>query len=363
MSSLSEDTPTHHRRSPKVSVLIPTFNYGRYLPEAIESVLAQDYSDFEILISDDASADDSAAVIEAYGKTDARIRYHLHRSNLGMVANWNWCLQHARGEYVKFLFGDDVIASREALGRLVGILDTEPNVELAASARLLVDEGSRIVGEWNDLSGGLHAGAALVARCLKTRRNLIGEPSAVMFRRSSASRGYDPAYRQIVDLELWFHLLLKGDLAYVAEPLCAFRRHDAQQTAVNHRTDLPHLEIALLLNHYITVSAVRAHLRPDSLAYRQLLFRQFHYARKAAAGRSALSPPILQLRAELPWHWHAALWVWHRMTRPMENLRRKTRSWHRRIVSLMSTTSKDDRHGARFIYNLPVYRARAAQRS
>src|ERR1035441_7330528 len=103
---------------PRISVLIPTYNYARYLPEAIESVLEQDLRDLEVLISDDGSTDGSAEVIACYAAKDSRIRFQIHPANLGMVQNWNWCLSAARGEYIKFLFGDDKLASRQALRKL-----------------------------------------------------------------------------------------------------------------------------------------------------------------------------------------------------------------------------------------------------
>ena len=77
---------------PTVSVLIPTYNYARYLPVAIESVLAQDFHDLEVVIVDDCSQDDSAEVIRHYAGLDPRIRFHLNRQNLGLVPNWNFCL-------------------------------------------------------------------------------------------------------------------------------------------------------------------------------------------------------------------------------------------------------------------------------
>src|SRR3954453_9924295 len=92
---------------PKVSVLIPTYNYARYLSEAIESVLEQEFQDYEVVIVDDCSQDESEEVIRRYAARDGRIRFHFNRPNLGMVANWNYCLSLARGEYVQFLFGDD----------------------------------------------------------------------------------------------------------------------------------------------------------------------------------------------------------------------------------------------------------------
>ena len=102
---------------PRVSVLIPTFNYARYLPEAIESVMQQDFREFELLIADDASTDASADIICHYAAKDARIRFTIHSRNLGMVANWNWCLSEAKGEYVKFLFGDDRLAGNPGTQR------------------------------------------------------------------------------------------------------------------------------------------------------------------------------------------------------------------------------------------------------
>ena len=109
---------------PLVSVLIPTYKYARYLAETIESVLEQDYPNFEVLVSDDCSGDGSAEIILRYAARDPRIRAQIHGSNLGMVENWNWCLREARGEYVKFLFGDDKLASPQALSKLARLLES-----------------------------------------------------------------------------------------------------------------------------------------------------------------------------------------------------------------------------------------------
>jgi glycosyltransferase involved in cell wall biosynthesis len=83
--------------SPRVSVLIPTYNYGRYLAEAIESVLAQDFLDLELLIVDDCSTDNTREVIQPFCDRDARVHFTVNSTNLGMVNNWNHCLKQARG--------------------------------------------------------------------------------------------------------------------------------------------------------------------------------------------------------------------------------------------------------------------------
>jgi ADP-heptose:LPS heptosyltransferase/glycosyltransferase involved in cell wall biosynthesis len=324
---------------PKVSVLIPSFNYARFLPMAIESVLAQDFADFEILISDDASTDDSAAVIRRYATRDPRIRGQFHPANVGMVANWNWCLQQARGDYVKYIFGDDCLASRHALGRMVAMLDAHPEATLSASARLVLDENAEVTGLWDEIhQPGVHHGPQVVARCLRANRNLVGEPSAVMFRRGAARRGFDPTMRQIVDLEMWFHLLLQGDLVYSPEPLCVFRRHCGQQTAVNREAGVGDLEMIQVLTQYLADSAAfRARTGLSLLAYRRVLFRGLYYLRKSAPSLLEYKAIPGLLQAQLPRRWWIVCWLLHRMTQPFENLSRAIRLRHLRETAQTAT--------------------------
>jgi len=312
---------------PKVSVLIPTYNYARFLPEAIESVLSQDFADCEILVCDDASTDDSAAVIRAYGARDPRIRVQLNKKNLGMVANWNWCLGQARGEYVKFLFGDDRLVSPRALRRLAALLDAEPSATLAASARIILDEGSRGVELWDELgAAGLKPGRQVIVQCLRRDRNLIGEPSAVMFRRSAGLRGFDPAWRQLVDQEMWFHLLSGGNLVYEPEPLCAFRRHAAQQTVVNRDSHVSSEESLVILARYLDDFSATVNVPLDSFAIRRLLFNYIYYSRKNSRKDAARTPAVLaaeeRLLAQLTPRWYARCMAWHRLTKPLVNLAR-----------------------------------------
>lgn len=308
---------------PLVSVLLPTYHYARYLPEAIESVLAQDYPNLEIIISDDASPDGSADILRAYAARDPRIRAVAHEQNLGMVANWNWCLQQARGTYVKYLFGDDRLASPHAISRLVDLLESSPRASLAASARVLIDHDSRVTGVWNDLrQDRTLGGRRAILDCLFHNRNLIGEPSAVLFRRDAALRGFSPWLRQLVDMEMWFHLLLQGDLAYTAEPLCAFRRHGAQQTAVNRAARTGDLEMVHIITRYLERKELRREAALGEFGYRQIIFRSAHYLRKAARHQPEFAPLADQLEQSLPWRWRAPCWVAHRVTRPFENLAR-----------------------------------------
>jgi len=237
---------------PKVSVCIPTYNYARYLPEAIESVLNQRYGNYELIIIDDCSNDNSAEIIEQYSQLDKRIVYHINDSNKGMVNNWNICLQSARGDYIKFLFGDDVLSSDRVLEKMVAILDFHIDIALVASARNVINEHSHVLKVLRSYQGKIgYGGHEIIQDCLLEQKNKIGEPSAVMFRREHASRGFDTRYRQIVDLEMWFHVLEKGKFAYLDEPLCSFRMHSDQQTNINmERVDLDRPEPFWLIEDY-----------------------------------------------------------------------------------------------------------------
>jgi len=168
---------------------------------------------------------------------------------------------------VKYLFGDDLLCSPQALGRLVALLDADPRIVLAASARRIIDEHSRPVDVWNEFRAARRwAGTAVIGRCLEENYNLIGEPSAVLFRRAAASRGFNPQWRQLVDLEMWLDLLLQGDFAYDPEPLCAFRRHEQQQTVVNRRARVgpdEHLQLAV---RHLKVFLTGANGRPEPMA-------------------------------------------------------------------------------------------------
>jgi glycosyltransferase involved in cell wall biosynthesis len=237
--------------SPKISVLIPTYNYGRYLEEAIESVLVQDFEDYELIVSDDCSSDNSEEIMARY-EGNSRVRYHRHTSNLGMVENWNWCLSEARGEFVKYVFGDDKLSRTDSLGKLLSLMEDNPSVALGACARLIINQESVVLTTWNNLGkSGRYNGEDIINKCLTENRNIIGEPSVAIFRREIAGAGFNLRYRQLVDLEFWFKLLEKGDLMFSDEPLCCFRKHSLQETEKNRSNGVAEVEsIRIFLDYH-----------------------------------------------------------------------------------------------------------------
>jgi glycosyltransferase involved in cell wall biosynthesis len=305
---------------PKVSVLIPTFNYARYLPEAIESVLSQDFRDFELLIADDCSTDNTAEVVKPYVSRDPRVRLIVHSKNMGMVNNWNFCLQQARGEQIKYVFGDDRLFSSRALGRMSALLDANPSATLVACARIILDESSKVVNLWRHLPEGRHDGRKIITACLmKDGQNIVGEPSVVLFRKADAARGFNLTLKQLVDVEMWFHLLEKGDLVYTREALCAFRCHALQQTELNSASGVGRREHAVFFSHYAIQPWV-----PRKV----ILPLLWHLRRKRRKDPGATTPELLECEQRLIDSFGKGLrlsylffYIRYRVTIPFLNLR------------------------------------------
>lgn len=236
---------------PIVSVCMPVYNQDKFLAEAIESVLRQTYRDFEFLIIDDQSTDNSADIIQAYARKDSRIRFIINERNIGMVHNWNRCLKEASGEYIKFLFGDDMFTSPETLKKMVSVLSSDDEIALVASSRFFIDEHSAVINFVSDYRGPHKCdGVIAIKDSLLKLSNNIGEPSAVIFRKKHAERGFKTEYHQIVDLEMWFHLLEQGKFVYLTEPLCAFRIHRNQQTRRNIESCIHIHDFVFLIRDY-----------------------------------------------------------------------------------------------------------------
>lgn len=209
---------------------MPTHNYGKYLREAVESVLSQDFRELEVLIADDASTDNTVEVCRSLVNLDSRVRFFQHNRTIGMVGNWNWCLEHARGTHIKFLLSNDRLSDTGALSRMATYLDEDPGITLVLSANDIIDTSSRVIGRCQPLGGREQRmnSDAFVDQYLDhdiKPIHEVGEPTVVMFRKADMRRGFSPKYRHLTGLEMWFFLLRKGDLHYVPESLCGIRVH------------------------------------------------------------------------------------------------------------------------------------------
>ena len=221
-------------RAPKVSVVIPNYNHARYLPQRIASVLEQTFADFEVLLMDDASTDESREVIPALIAGDERVRTLYKDTNGGSgYKQWNRGVREARGEYVWIAESDDW-AELRLLEKLVGKLDANPKIGVAycQSWRFVEETGERYnnVAWTSDLGDRWERDfiADGLAECRRylCQKNTIPNASAVVFRRDVylAAGGAPEGIRLSADWLLWLKMLKISDLAYIAEPLNWFRQ-------------------------------------------------------------------------------------------------------------------------------------------
>jgi glycosyltransferase involved in cell wall biosynthesis len=221
--------------APTVSVCIPTYRGAAHIAETIESALAQTFADFELVIVDDASPDETGQVVARY--RDPRVRYVRSEQNAGVEENWNRCLRFARGRYFKLLPHDDLIAP-DCLARQVAVLDADQEERLALvfCARRIIDSRSRVLlTRRYPGRGGVIPARTAVRNCIRSGANLLGEPGGLLFRTALARRvgAFDARLRLVTDLDYWVRLLLHGDACYLPERLASFRvSHGAWSVAI-----------------------------------------------------------------------------------------------------------------------------------
>lgn len=234
--------------TPRVSICVPAYNAGRWIEQAVSSALAQTFEDFEVIVSDNASVDDTLERVRAF--TDPRLTVVGSERNIGPTLNANRCLELARAPLVKFLHADDELYP-QCLERMVPVLDEDPRVGIVFSPRDIVldepddPEAIRWRARYHTLHeplgdlGRVTNGRVVFRRWLElgVHDNLIGEPSAVLVRRECFDRlgGFDPRIRVVVDIEMWLRILLYYDVGFVPEPLCAYRHHSGSITGVARR--------------------------------------------------------------------------------------------------------------------------------
>lgn len=213
---------------PEVSVIIPTHNYGRFLAEAIQSVLDQTCAHWDLLVVDDGSTDDTRQVVAPY-EHDARVRY-LFQKNGGDAAARNTGVRNSTGRQLAFLDSDDLWLP-EKLARQLAILRERPEVGIVHTAVVLqqIDERRR------EVSRLILARPALREKTLYEEllyRNVItGSHSSVMVRREVLERAglFDEAFR-IGDIDMWQRLARHEQFFCLDEPLTVLRKHGGNAT-------------------------------------------------------------------------------------------------------------------------------------
>lgn len=225
-------------KEPLVSVVIPSYNQGKYIEKAIHSVLSQDYIDFELLISDDASSDNSWELVQGYA--DSRLRVFRQPYNLGPVGNLVFLIKKSRGKYVALLNSDDYWLPGK-LGKQVALMESDPGLGACFTWADLIDDSGRIITGvdeiWSDVFRQSNRSRAEWLRHFFFKGNCICHPSMLIRRDVYDQLGfYNPAFRQLPDFEMWIRLVKVYPIAVLEETLVGHLRTGANTSAVNPET-------------------------------------------------------------------------------------------------------------------------------
>lgn len=234
------------QKSPKVSVCIPVYNREDFIAEAVESVLQQTFTDFELIITDNCSTDKTPQIVKSYAEQDRRIIYYRNEHNLGICSNINRAMLLSRGEYIKCLCSDDKLAP-ECLEVFVEKMDKHPKVSLITSFTQSFGDSDKIRDQ-SYFPGTGKLNGKVCQKDLLINGNWEGSPSSVMFRRKDLHIGLgNHMWRYWVgDLDLWMRLLGIGDAYVVPQVLSYLRIHERQESSI-HGVDFRLIKERLML--------------------------------------------------------------------------------------------------------------------
>jgi glycosyltransferase involved in cell wall biosynthesis len=278
---------------PLVSVVTPFYNTADYLADCIESVLSQTYMNFEYVLVNNCSTDESLAIAEAYARRDRRIRLHSNQAFLGQVANYNAALEliSPASVYTKIVQADDKIFP-PCLAEMVRVAESDPKVGIVSALAL---RGTAVTLDGFPFEGEVVSGRALCREQLLRRCRYFASPTSVLYR-STIARGRKPFYdasRLHEDTENCFEILREWDFGFVKQILTFLRTGNESVTSGIAAID----PFWYLLDHLITTHR----FGPDFLSPEEF---KSCWSRMEAAYLSHLGECYLLVRNRAFWERH-----------------------------------------------------------
>lgn len=264
----------------RLSVVIPAYNNGEYIAATMRSILEQDFTDFELIVADHSSTDNTLEVVGEFSG-DPRVTVLSTPAGGGARANWQRVTDAAGGELLKLVCGDDVLY-QGALRVQVAAFDSNPTAVLVANSRDILDASGVPFVANRGLAGleGLVDGREAIRRSVRAGTNLLGEPMCVMVRREvlQDAGGWDGLHPYVIDQASYARVLLVGPMVGIREAKAGFRVNAGQWS------------VALAAKQSRQVSAFHDHLHatiPGLLSRSDVLLGNTR-ARIAALSRRAV---------------------------------------------------------------------------
>lgn len=220
--------------NPRVSIVVPAYNNGEFIEATMESILAQTFDDFEVIVADHSSTDDTWDKLQPFAQ-DARMRLLTTPAGGGAPANWSRVTDEATGELIKLVCGDDLITP-DCLAEEVAAIDSAAGIVLVSCKRDLIDARGNPVTKARGLGGlsGRVEGREAARRAVMAGTNIFGEPGCVLMRRDAleAAGGWADTEPYVIDQQTFCNVLMAGDFYAVPKSLASFRM-SASQWSVN----------------------------------------------------------------------------------------------------------------------------------
>ena len=241
LAPLAESVKGHR---PVVSIVMPTYRRAHHVRESIGSLLRQTFTDFELIVQDDASPDDTAAVVASIA--DPRVRYFRNPRNLRMPANLNAGLRQTRGRFVLVCHDHDLYEA-DLVERMVGVLSADRSIAYVHAGLEVIDEagmatGRTYVADYPARSEGL-----------RWARYMLGRFDSPVCANTMVPRWfyehaglYDPDFGFVSDVEMWLRLALAGDVAYIARALIRVREREPGHEYVSMRWEVTDTMVRML---------------------------------------------------------------------------------------------------------------------
>lgn len=292
---------------PKVSVIVPNYNHARYLKERIDSILNQTFQDFELILLDDCSTDNSLEVLSAYCNNPHVSHILSNAKNSGSpFMQWEKGIRIAKGKYIWIAESDDKAENR-FLERTVEALEKHPEAQLCLTGSHLIDTygnslHSSEFDQWVE-DGQIYEYPSLqYLRKKLLSQNTVYNASMVLFRRENCLENITPAYKEMRycgDWLFWIEQARKGYVIEIHQKLNFFRKHPANTTnqGAKEGSSIPEI---ISIRKYLYRHVLPPHCHTDIVIDKSLLYRQIKHLSISAERRKEL---LLLLKKELNINW------------------------------------------------------------
>jgi hypothetical protein len=290
-----------------VTIIVPSYNYARYLEACVNSVLSQEGVDVDVLVLDDHSIDETPDICRKLAAQDPRVRYVRHNSNMGHIATYNEGLGNCRGKYLLLLSADDLLTPG-SLSRATSLMEREPGIGFTFGNVIDLQPDGSVIRSYplgksgQGLSHRTFTGPEFIR--LTGATNIVPTPTAVV--RSSLQQkvgGYNPTLTHTGDMEMWLRLASHASVGFINSEQGIYRRHSSNMslayTAESRLPDLRQRKMALDVlfdhagPHLAADPASKAFLLDDlgrvALWQAGMAFNQSHLAAADAISSFALS--------------------------------------------------------------------------